>query len=111
MNNRPKLRLSEFVIFELPIYKALKTLACSNRLLLALAGLYKYKMKIIYSNQNKGAYMQSEKYLHPERFKWYLVETDKGLKRTFAESREQAIKQATKKGYKVYSTHACLTSI
>ena len=43
--------------------------------------------------------MQPEKYLYPERFKWYLVKTDKGFKRTFAKSKEQAIKQAIKKGY------------
>jgi len=108
-NNQLELRASEFVIFDLPIYKAIRTLTCSNRSSLGLAGLDTYKIKIIHSNQNKGAYhMQPEKYLHPERFQWYLIKTDKGFKRTFAKSQEQAINQAIKKGYKVYSTQAIL---
>ena len=45
---------------------------------------------------------QPEKYTHPERYQWYLVKTDKGIKQTFAKSKDEAKENALKRGFVVY---------
>ena len=42
-----------------------------------------------------------EYYRHPERYKWFVLETDRGPKRTFAKTKKEAITKAEKKGLTV----------
>ena len=42
-----------------------------------------------------------EYYRHPERYKWFILHTDQGTKRTFAKNKKEAIAKAEKKGFKI----------
>lgn len=45
--------------------------------------------------------MLPEYYTHPEKYRWYLADTDQGTKRTFAKTKKVAISKIEKKGFKV----------
>ena len=49
-----------------------------------------------------------EYYRHPERYKWFLLHTNRGPKRTFAKTKKEAIAKAKKKGLTVFKTKEVL---
>jgi len=49
-----------------------------------------------------------EYYRHPERYKWFILHTDQGNKRTFAKTKAEAIAKAEKKGLMVFKAKEVL---
>jgi len=45
-----------------------------------------------------------EYYTNPERYRWFILETNRGPKRTFAKTKAEAIAKAEKKGLTVFKT-------